>query len=208
MTTSMPNESRRSASFIAAAYSIFFLLAFQVTSHAAPSSQENNSVPIGTTIEEAEALFFGSTVLSVSQSDDGDFAEIEYIDQFGNAYLWYPGNRAILQGKLEFRGDGDDLEACFQYSVNYYNPITKSCVSDWMCNKKQDREASLKDIKKGDVFQLDGGEVREHTFDPDVATPYLSKDPEAQFPFITNGKTPIENIQALWVTNTHKPAIR
>lgn len=186
------------------------LLCVQLTSAAQPASasdQKTSPIQIGTTIEEAEAIFFGSTVLYFTEADEGNFTEIEYTDQAGNAYLWYPGMQEVQKGLLEFRGAGRGLETCFHYEESDHQPSIEN-GEKWDCFSRDEQISTIKDIKKGDVFHLASHKNVPHLLNYNDALPYVSKNPEAKFPFLTNGKTPIENLQTQWLTNTHKPKVR
>lgn len=170
---------------------------------ASASDQKASSVQIGTTIEEAEVIFFGSTVLYLSETDEEGVTEIEYTDQAGNAYLWYPGIQEVQKGLLEFRGAGIGLETCFHYGENDQQPSIEN-RGIWNCFSREEQISTIKDIKKGDVFHLASHKNVPHLLNYNDALPYVSKNPESNFPFRTNGKTPIENLQVLWVSDTHK----
>ncbi len=186
------------------------LLCAQLTAAAHPASasdQKASSIQIGTTIEEAEVIFFGSTVLYLSETDEGDVTEIEYTDQAGNVYLWHPGIQEVQKGLLEFRGAGIGLETCFHYGENDQQPSIEN-RGIWNCFSREEQISTIKDIEKGDVFHLASHKNVPHLLNYNDALPYISKNPEAKFPFLTNGKTPIENLQTQWLTNTHKPKAR
>lgn len=162
--------------------------------------------------------FFGKTILDYAPKSFGHGTQIEYFDEQGNSYLWYPGNKKIVKGKLAFKGLGRDIKACFLHEENTYNPLTKTAGGKWQCQSYHNFNFFIRDIQEGDVFNLATSNDVPHVLAGDVAAPYVSSTvgtraivhpfanresrrflgENGPSPFLVNGKTPIQNLQALW----------
>lgn len=163
-----------------------------------PSAAIVKVSPYAATVEEAQAKFFGSTALQYLPLGWGHGTQIEYYDHEGNSYLWYPGNKQIVKGKVEFRGQPENLRMCFKYGENTYNPLTKASGGGWECTPYHSYNVLMWDLQLGDSFNLAASDNVPHILKPEAAKPYVAVKFGIKFPHMTNGKTPIENLQALW----------
>jgi len=100
--------------------------------------------------------------------------QIEYTSDDGKAYLWFPGNRNILNGEWKKKsqpgmhsfksrtGDGKSYlmpktEICFRYGKNTYNPVTGHRGGGFECQSVALSILLGKyTVLEGDVFALAG----------------------------------------------------
>jgi hypothetical protein len=78
--------------------------------------------------------------------------QIEYLSEGGKAFLWYPGNRSILEGRWKREG----REICFAYGQNTFNPVTGHRGGSWECMPFNLYGSAVAERKRGDVFALEG----------------------------------------------------
>ena len=83
--------------------------------------------------------------------DPGHGTQVEYYDNAGHSWLWYPGNRNVLPGAWKL--DGASL--CFNYGPQSYNPVTRQ-VGGWECMPLTVHKQTVVETAKGDVFHLKG----------------------------------------------------
>jgi hypothetical protein len=76
--------------------------------------------------------------------------QVEYLSDDGRTYLWYPGNRSILQGRWKREGDG----MCFAYGANTYNPATGQSGGGWECMPFRLFWGSIEQRMPGDILGL------------------------------------------------------
>ena len=89
----------------------------------------------------------GYTNMSV---DGGHGTQVEYLTTGGRSYLWYPGNRIILEGR--WKRQGSDI--CFAYSANSYNPVTGARGGGWECMSFPLYWGAVDERMAGDIFAL------------------------------------------------------
>lgn len=204
MTTTTNQRQRRPIILTVGCAALLLLVLVQCTTkryRPAPPARAYVS-PYAATVEEAEAKIFGSTMLQYLPKGWGHGTQIEYYDHEGNSYLWYPGNKQIVKGKVEFRGEPQNLQMCFKYGENTYNPLTKSGGGNWKCTSYHNYNFFMSDLQPGDSFNLAASDKVPHILKFEAAKPYVLVKSGIKFPHMTNGKTPIENLQALWGIHT------
>lgn len=82
----------------------------------------------------------------------GHGTQVEYMSSAGQTYLWYPGNRVILEGR--WKREGSDV--CVAYGENTYNPVTGSSGGAWECSPYRGFVAGISERMRGDVLGLAG----------------------------------------------------
>ncbi|WP_240231574.1 hypothetical protein [Devosia lacusdianchii] len=82
--------------------------------------------------------------------DAGHGTQVEYLSTRGKAYLWYPGNAVILEGRWKREG----TNICFAYGENTYNPVTGNQGGDWECMPSDLYQAASTERMQGDVLAL------------------------------------------------------
>lgn len=129
------------------------------------------------------AIFLASTLQAQSISRTKDIiagstayffeaqhgTQIEYYAENGRLYLWYPGNRRIVQGawkveKTKSCGPGADgfyacktlntPSVCYKYPSNSYNPVTQRAGGHFECETFKSHRATLQERVDGDIFGL------------------------------------------------------
>jgi hypothetical protein len=89
----------------------------------------------------------GKTVLFF---DEAHGNQVEFYDQDGHCFLWYPGNRKAVPGRWVVNGP----DICFQYGKNTYNPVTGAKGDDWSCSPIYKWKERVVDTVVGDTFSL------------------------------------------------------
>lgn len=89
----------------------------------------------------------GKTVLFF---DEAHGNQVEFYDQDGHCFLWYPGNRKAVPGRWVVNGQ----DICFQYGKNTYNPVTGAKGNDWYCSPIDKWKERVVDTVVGDTFSL------------------------------------------------------
>ena len=105
-------------------------------------------VLLATTPALAAPYFANHTLMTF---DPGHGTQVEYYDNAGHSWLWYPGNRAVLPGAWKLQG----ANLCFNYGPQSYNPVTKQ-VGGWECEPLKAQKQYVVESAKGDVFHLKG----------------------------------------------------
>ncbi|WP_254513914.1 hypothetical protein [Anatilimnocola floriformis] len=109
--------------------------------------------PDGATEKEfprADCKYCGKTLLFRSP---GHGNQIEYLDQDGYCYLWYPGNTVILTGKWRI----DETSIYFQYGTDTYNPVTNVHGGGWEEQSFDEWSNDIVDQETGDLFGIKRG---------------------------------------------------
>ena len=101
----------------------------------------------------ARALLGGTTVVT-----DKFFygTQIEYHSPDGGAFLWFPGNRSVVAGEWDVRGNRPDL--CYRY-LNGRDALTGLSGSNWGCEPVRLALSSGQAFLAGDVFGLVDGRL-------------------------------------------------
>lgn len=89
----------------------------------------------------------GKTVLFFSASHGN---QVEFFDQNGNCFLWYPRNSKPVPGRWVMI----EQEICFQYGKNTYNPVTGEGGGNWSCSPIAEWMERIVDTDVGDAFGL------------------------------------------------------
>lgn len=84
--------------------------------------------------------------------DSGHGTQIEYLSRGGKAFLWYPGNSVILEGRWKEQG----ADICFAYGENTYNPVTGTAGGGWECMPFRLFWGGISERMQGDVLSLEG----------------------------------------------------
>jgi len=108
----------------------------------------------------AVLLFFVSSAVSAQQlggytqmmRDSQHGTQIEYLSEGGKAFLWYPGNASILEGRWKRQG----ADICFAYGENTYNPATGHVGGGWECMPFDLYWRVVEERMPGDIFSLQG----------------------------------------------------
>lgn len=80
--------------------------------------------------------------------------QIEYTSADGRAYLWFPGNTAILVGEWRLRGSE---RVCFRYPAVSINASTGVAGGEWECSHVSSWLLHRKASWSGDVYNLERG---------------------------------------------------
>lgn len=78
--------------------------------------------------------------------------QVEYLTRGGKSYLWYPGNKVILEGRWKRQGEN----MCFAYGANTYNPATGHKGGGFECTPYWLYWGGIFQRMKGDLFGLEG----------------------------------------------------
>ena len=89
----------------------------------------------------------GKTVLFF---DEAHGNQVEFYDQDGRAFLWYPGNAKVVPGFWEIQ----DEKICFLYGPDNLNPVTGKRGGKWYCSTIARWGDHIVDSVAGDVFKL------------------------------------------------------
>lgn len=107
-------------------------------------------------LDDLTAQYLGYTVVFFDRSHG---TQVEYFDKSG-AYLWYPGNTAVLPGGWKnIAKPAGRSEICFKYTTTSYNPVTGVRGGGWECRLVQSNQSDITHRLKGDPFDLLSGEV-------------------------------------------------
>jgi len=79
-------------------------------------------------------------------------SQVEYLTRSGKSYLWYPGNKVILEGRWKRQGD----QMCFAYGANTYNPATGHRGGGSECTPYRLYWGGIFQRMNGDLFGLEG----------------------------------------------------
>lgn len=122
----------------------------------------------------AVILLLATTAVSAQQlggytqmmRDSHHGTQIEYLSEGGKAFLWYPGNSSILEGR--WKREGGDI--CFAYGGNTYNPVTGHSGGGWECMPFDLYWRVVEERMQGDIFSLDGRGAVPFKLDPKRTT--------------------------------------
>lgn len=92
--------------------------------------------------------------------------QIEYLDDGGKAFLWYPGNSNVLKGR--WKRDGQDI--CFAYGENTFNPVTGHRGGGWECMSFDMYWRVVEERMPGDLFSLQRRDAVPFRLDPKRTT--------------------------------------
>ena len=92
--------------------------------------------------------------------------QIEYLTEGGKAFLWYPGNSNILEGR--WKREGQDI--CFAYGENTFNPVTGHQGGGWECMSFDIYWRVVEERMPGDLFALQGRGAVPFRLDPKRTT--------------------------------------
>jgi len=95
------------------------------------------------------------------QTAPGHGTQIEYFDESGRAFLWYPGNSRAVPSSWNLRRSESNMryQICFLYPSNSYNPLTHTRGGSPECRDLADFAKNIKDARKGDIFDLGTGRI-------------------------------------------------
>lgn len=101
----------------------------------------------------------------------GHGTQIEYFDDRGLSFLWYPGNRRPVPARWEIRRNsaGSRYEICFQYPSNSYNPLTHTRGGKLQCRDLGTYATRVSEFRDSDIFRLATGRVP-HPLEKDETT--------------------------------------
>jgi hypothetical protein len=92
--------------------------------------------------------------------------QIEYLTEGGKAFLWYPGNSNVLEGR--WKREGQDI--CFAYGENTFNPVTGHQGGGWECMSFDMYWRVVEERMPGDLFALQGRGAVPFRLDPKRTT--------------------------------------
>ena len=92
--------------------------------------------------------------------------QIEYLDDGGKAFLWYPGNSNVLEG--QWKREGQDIY--FAYGENTFNPVTGHQGGGWECMSFDIYWRVVEERMPGDLFSLQGRGAVPFKLDPKRTT--------------------------------------
>jgi hypothetical protein len=103
-------------------------------------------------VEQARSHLSNGTQMTFGP---GHGTQVEFMQQDGAAFLFYPGNTRIVPGqwKLEQLAGGS-VALCFKYGANTYNPVTRQSGAGWDCEDIARYKAGVVDSAGGDVLGL------------------------------------------------------
>ena len=115
-------------------------------------------------LEETRALYSDTTRITYMF---GHGAQVSYSSSNGKIYLWYPGNKSVLEGSWRLlegtpsRAEGPrgpvmlaENRICFTYGPNTYNPVTKQWGGTGDCIRTKAFGRYVTELRRGDVFGL------------------------------------------------------
>lgn len=115
-------------------------------------------------VEETRALYSDTTRITYML---GHGSQISYSSSDGKIYLWYPGNKTVVEGTWTVRqGTPSRVEGpngpmmlaenriCFIYGANTYNPVTKQWGGSGDCIRTKAFGRYVTELRRGDVFGL------------------------------------------------------
>lgn len=84
--------------------------------------------------------------------------QVEYLAADGRTYLWYPGNRVVLNGAWRYapiRAAAATLPGiCFRYGAETFNPSTGVTGGRWECEPLAIYRRGIVEAAPGDIFDL------------------------------------------------------
>lgn len=124
----------------------------------------------------------------------GHGTQISYTSADGRAWLWYPGNPRILEGRWKLDDSKGMLQVCYDYGPGTRNPTMKDAPAGFQCGSFHNQNIFTLDTKRGDVFGLATAKVLK-PLPRDAAKPYFPGCAPAKKPLLKNGKPPLDNLQ-------------
>ncbi len=82
--------------------------------------------------------------------------QIEYLDGEGGAYLWYPGESAVILGSWRV---SDEEEICFVYDAAPSAALDGPPAGEWACQPLEEHWPEIREKRAGDPFDLQSGAV-------------------------------------------------
>lgn len=108
---------------------------------------------VGLTGASVQAAQISNRTLLFYDSAHG--TQVEYFGSNGVSFLWYPGNRVVVQGRWKIAtGENKVQNICFSYGENTYNPVTGHRGSGWQCRPLGNFFVHFVEDARGDVFGL------------------------------------------------------
>lgn len=86
--------------------------------------------------------------------DDDGRNQIEYLDGDGRAYLWYPGEERVIEGRWRAPPEGG---VCFTYSTTPADGPLGMRADQWVCEGWDLQRADVLAKAADDVFDLRSG---------------------------------------------------
>lgn len=115
-------------------------------------------------VEETRALYSDATRITYMM---GHGSQVSYSSPDGKIYLWYPGNKGIVEGTWsvnkgkEYRVESTggpimlaENRICFKYGPNTYNPVTGQRGGGGDCMRTKAYGRYVNELRRGDVFGL------------------------------------------------------
>ncbi|MEL6425938.1 MAG: hypothetical protein AAFQ33_10845 [Pseudomonadota bacterium] len=95
----------------------------------------------------------------IHYSDDHG-TQIWYVGPEGRLFLWYPGNRRVVDGywKVEYDPDIKDSQVFYRYP-NSYNPVTRQLGDSWKTSDRTYYMMARHRMLVGDPFNLSSGKT-------------------------------------------------
>lgn len=92
----------------------------------------------------------------------GHGTQIEFFHPNGRAYLWYPGNTAVVPSEWRIEAGGTtnaNAVICFRYPTRSYNPVTQQFGGQWECRPSTVFGLTMTALIEGDEFNLSSGRI-------------------------------------------------
>ncbi|AUQ46086.1 hypothetical protein PhaeoP72_01793 [Phaeobacter inhibens] len=126
----------------------------------ARSAAEIASYPAATfTVSGMRKRYSGATFLDYSVQHG---TQVEYLAPDGRAFLWYPGNTAVVIGQWTVKppvGRSKYARLCWKYGPLTYNPVAQNRGGEFSCVKANRHILAEEEYTRGDPFDLDGSGI-------------------------------------------------
>lgn len=138
--------------------------------------------------ELLQRFFSDATIFNLDNEQHG--TQVEYHSTDGRSYLWYPGNRSVVQGQWRVESVPGGTRLCYLYGPNTYNPVLGTRGGNWECRRGGEAMLSQDVALKSDPFGLESGRIPFVIGDggiyyPDELMTLWGRDP-ATLDYITN----------------------
>lgn len=118
----------------------------------APETDSASTMAVNTPLTD---LVSDKTVLTFGPHG----TQVEYHAPNGQAFLWYPGNTAVVSADWKIQLDNRPENICWKYQTRSYNPLTGQPGGTWGCNNAPSYKNDIAQILDGDPFDLASGRV-------------------------------------------------
>lgn len=134
----------------------FFTLIAMLALSACGLRAYSESMGVGSDPKLLSKLVSGATAASNSRQHG---TQVEYLAPDGRSFLWYPGNRSVLDGRWKVEKNGLGADICFVYSGRTFNPATGKSGANWECEFGGNYIVRQAEFVDGDPLGLRGGKI-------------------------------------------------